>query len=87
MLRRASPDEARERPGPSHRQAWSREVVSVRQIQISKSASRAARRRDLLSEDYLPLDPRDPDIVRAKELARRRARSCAQEARRRSAHS
>jgi len=31
----------------------------------------------------LPLDPRDPDIVRAKELARRRASSCAQAARRR----
>jgi hypothetical protein len=86
MLRRASPDEAREGPGPAIGRR-SREVVSVRQIQISKSASRAARRRDLLSEDYLPLDPRDPDIVRAKELARRRARSCAQEARRRSAHS
>jgi hypothetical protein len=55
-------------------------VVSVRQTQISKRASRAARRRDLLSEDYLPLDPRDPDIVRAKELARRRARSLAQSA-------
>ena len=55
----------------------------MRQIQISKSASRAARQRDLLSEDYLPLDPRDPDIVRAKELARRRARSRAQKARRR----
>ena len=55
----------------------------MRQIQISKHSRQAARRRDLLSEDPLPLDPRDPDIVRAKELARRRARSCAQPARRR----
>jgi hypothetical protein len=58
-------------------------VVSVRQIQISKHSGQATRWRDLLSQDPLPLDPRDPDIVRAKELARRRARSRAQEARRR----
>ena len=47
----------------------------MRQIQISKRPGQAARRRDLLSEDSLALDPRDPDIVRAKELDRRRARS------------
>jgi hypothetical protein len=57
-------------------------VVSVRQIQISKRPGQAARRRDLLSEDSLALDPRDPDIVRAKELARSQARSCAAPARR-----
>jgi len=50
------------------------EVVSMRQIRISKRSRPAARRRALLEQDP-PLDPRDPDIVRAKELARRRARS------------
>ena len=47
----------------------------MRQIRISKRSRPAARRRDLLTQDSLPLDPRDPDIVRAKELDRRRARS------------
>jgi len=56
----------------------------MRQIQVSKRPRQGARpRRDLLSQDPLPLDPRDPDIVHAKELARRRARSGAQPARRR----
>jgi hypothetical protein len=55
----------------------------MRQAQISKRPRQGTRRRDLLSQDPLPLDPRDPDIVRAKELARRRARSSAQHARRR----
>jgi hypothetical protein len=49
-------------------------VVSVRQIRVSKRHHRGAGRLDLLSGDPLPLDPRDPDIVRAKELARRAAR-------------
>ena len=49
----------------------------MRQIRISKRSRPGARRRDLLAQDPLPLDPRDPDIVRAKQLARRRARSCA----------
>ena len=49
----------------------------MRQIRISKRSRPAARRRDLLAQDPLPLDPRDPDIVRAKALARRRARSYA----------
>jgi hypothetical protein len=53
------------------------EVVWMRQIRISKRSRPAARRRDLLAQDPLPLDPRDPDIVRAKELARRRSRSYA----------
>ena len=52
----------------------------MRQIRISKRSRPAARRRDLLTQDSLPLDPRDPDIVRSKELARRRARSLAQSA-------
>jgi hypothetical protein len=49
----------------------------MRQIRISK------RHRPAVELDPLPLDARDPDIVHAKELARRRARSCAQPARRR----
>ena len=49
----------------------------MRQIRISKRSRPADRRRDLLVQDPLPLDPRDPDIVRAKELDRRRARSYA----------
>jgi hypothetical protein len=49
-------------------------VVSVRQIRVSKRHHPGAGQLDLLSEDPLPLDPRDPDIVRAKELARRAAR-------------
>ena len=41
----------------------------MKQIRISKRPRPAA---DL---DPLPLDPRDLDIVRAKELARRRSRA------------
>lgn len=55
----------------------------MRQIQISKRRHQGARLRDPLSEDPLPLDLRDSDIVHANELARRRARSYAQHARRR----
>jgi hypothetical protein len=51
-----------------------REVVSMRQVQLSKRHRPAASRLDLLSREPLPLDPRDPDIVRAKELARRGTR-------------
>jgi hypothetical protein len=39
----------------------------MKQIRISK------RHRPAAELDPLPLDPRDPDIVRAKELARRRS--------------
>jgi hypothetical protein len=46
----------------------------MRQIQVSKRHSPGAWRRDLLSQEPLPLDPRDPEIVRAKELARRGTR-------------
>ena len=49
----------------------------MRQIRINKRSRPGARRRDLLTQDPLPLDPRDPDIVRAKQLARRLARSYA----------
>jgi hypothetical protein len=41
----------------------------MRQIQVSKRHRPGAWRLD--QRDPLPLDPRDPDIVRAKELARR----------------
>jgi hypothetical protein len=40
-------------------------VILVKQIRISKRPRPAA------ELDPLPLDPRDPDIVRAKEVARR----------------
>jgi hypothetical protein len=33
-------------------------------------AERPKRRRDRVSAELLPLDPRDPDIVRAKALSR-----------------
>ena len=41
----------------------------MKQIRVSKRPRPAA------EMDPLPLDPRDPDIVRAKELARRRSRA------------
>ena len=41
----------------------------MRQIRISKQHRPGAWRLD--QQEPLPLDPRDPDIVRAKELARR----------------
>jgi hypothetical protein len=41
----------------------------MRQIRIRK------RHRPAAELDPLPLDPRDPDIVRAKELARRQSRT------------
>jgi hypothetical protein len=40
------------------------------QIRITKSRTTSARRRDEL-EQPVPLDPRDPDIIRAKRLQRR----------------
>jgi hypothetical protein len=58
----------------------------MRQIRVSKQHRPGAWRLD--QQEPLPLDPRDPDIVRAKELARRtgaRGRS-AQSASRRSKH-
>ena len=48
----------------------------MKQVQVRKQHRPGARR-----FDPLPLDPRDPDIVRAQELDRRRA----QPARRRAA--
>jgi len=43
----------------------------MRQIRVSKRHRPGSGRLDQLSQEPLPLDPRDPDIVRAKELARR----------------
>lgn len=51
----------------------------MRQIQVSRQHRKRAWRLDL--HDPLPADPRDPDIVRAKELDRRRSRACAQRTR------
>ena len=47
----------------------------MRQIRVSKRHRPGAWRLDQLSQEPLPLDPRDPDIVRAKELARRVTRA------------
>ena len=53
----------------------------MRRIQVSKRHRPGSGRLDQLSQEPLPLDPRDPDIVRAKELARRATRARAQSAR------
>jgi hypothetical protein len=46
------------------------------QQQITKQRPAAsARRRAQAEEQYLPLDPRDPEIVRAKQLQRRSRRA------------
>jgi hypothetical protein len=42
------------------------------QLQISKRQRAASARRRAQVDALLPLDPRDPDIVRAKQLQRRR---------------
>ena len=41
------------------------------QLQITKQQRSAAARRRGQVEPLLPLDPRDPDIIRAKKLQRR----------------
>jgi hypothetical protein len=41
------------------------------QVQITKRRTASSRRRGQLEPPF-PLDPRDPDIARAKELLRRR---------------
>ncbi len=51
----------------------------MRQIQVSRRRRRDAWRLDL--HEPLPADPRDPDIVRAKELDRRRSRTWARRTR------
>lgn len=40
----------------------------MRQLQISKQQRAASARRRAQAGTLLPLDPRDPDIVRAKQL-------------------
>jgi len=44
----------------------------MRQLQISKQQRAASARRRTQVDTLLPLDPRDPDIVRAKQLQRQR---------------
>jgi hypothetical protein len=44
----------------------------MRQLQISQQQRAASARRRAQVETLLPLDPRDPDIVRAKQLQRQR---------------
>ena len=47
----------------------------MRQLQISRQQRAARERRRTQPDTLLPLDPRDPDIVRAKELQRQRVRT------------
>jgi hypothetical protein len=42
------------------------EVIGMRRIRVQVKPSRRKR----THRDVLPLDPRDPDVVRAKQLAR-----------------
>lgn len=49
----------------------------MRQLQISRQQRAASARRRAQVDTLLPLDPRDPDIVRAKRLQRQRAASAA----------
>ena len=58
--RRAAAHQVRARPGTSA------EGAAMKQLRITKR-----HRPDDWRLEPLPLDPRDPDIVRAKELARR----------------
>ena len=44
----------------------------MRQLQISRQQRAASARRRTQVAALLPLDPRDPDIVRAKQLRRQR---------------
>jgi len=46
----------------------------MRRIQIQKTTKRDARRKDQWYE-VLPIDPRDPDILRAHRLLERRKRA------------
>ncbi len=47
----------------------------MRQLQISRQQRAARARRRTQPDTLLPLDPRDPDIVRAKRLQRQRTAS------------
>jgi hypothetical protein len=57
----------RNRHDPNRR----RESISVFQIRITKQRRTASAGRSGQEEPQFPLDPRDPDIVRAKKLQRR----------------
>ncbi len=54
---------------PAGRRHTGVEVVRMRRIQVTKKVSPPREGR----YDPLPIDPRDPDILRAKALARRAA--------------
>jgi hypothetical protein len=49
----------------------------MRQLQISRQQRAARARRRAQVDTLLPLDPRDPDIVRAKQVQRQRTASAA----------
>jgi hypothetical protein len=49
----------------------------MRQLQISRQQRVARARRRAQVDTLLPLDPRDPDIVRAKQLQRQRTAASA----------
>ena len=49
----------------------------MRQVQINKAHQAARARRHREDEQFLPVDPRDPDIARAKQLqTASRVRTC-----------
>ena len=47
----------------------------MRQLQMTRQQQAARTRRRAQADTLLPLDPRDPDIVRAKQLQRQRSAS------------
>ena len=52
----------------------------MRQIAVTKVRTKSPRLRRQALLEALPLDPRDPDVVRAKEVQRGRAADPAQDA-------
>ena len=63
------PRERSTRPGPRCYRVWAwrlAEEMTVKQIRIQRPGARRERSR----REALPPDPRDPDVVRAKALAR-----------------
>jgi hypothetical protein len=49
----------------------------MRQLQMTRQQRAARTRRRAQADTLLPLDPRDPDIVRAKQLQRQRTAASA----------
>jgi hypothetical protein len=47
----------------------------MRQVRVNKGSRVKGRRERFTETDALPLDPRDPDIVRAKQLQRKATRA------------